>query len=61
MNFNKTLKYFKQNNFDEVYLCAAKVGGIYANKIYPAEFIYQNLQIQNNCILAAYKTKVKKM
>ena len=61
LNFNKTLKYFKQNNFDEVYLCAAKVGGIYANKIYPAEFIYQNLQIQNNCILAAYKTKVKKL
>lgn len=61
INFDKTYKFFKKNKFDEVYLCAAKVGGIVANTSYPAEFIYQNLQIQNNCIYSAYKTKVKKL
>ena len=39
---------------DEVILAAAKVGGIHANNTYPAEFIYQNLQIQNNVINAAH-------
>ena len=39
---------------DEVILAAAKVGGIHANNTYPAEFIYQNLQIQNNVIHAAH-------
>ena len=58
---NKTLNYFKKNKFDQVYMCAAKVGGIYANSKYPADFIYNNLQIQNNCIISAYKTGVKKI
>ena len=58
---NQTLQFFEENNFDEVYLAAAKVGGIYANKIYPADFIYQNLMIQNNIIHASYKSKVKKL
>ena len=58
---SKTLQFFEENNFDEVYLAAAKVGGIYANKIYPADFIYQNLMIQNNIIHASYKSKVKKL
>lgn len=58
---NKTLNYFKKNKFDQVYMCAAKVGGIYANSRYPADFIYNNLQIQNNCIISAYKTGVKKI
>ncbi len=61
LDFKKTFQFFKKNKFDEVYLCAAKVGGIYANSTYPADFIYQNLQIQNNCIFSAYKTKVKKV
>ena len=52
INYDQTLKYFKRNNFDYVYICAAKVGGIYANSKYPADFIYQNLQIQNNCIIS---------
>ena len=43
---------------DEVILAAAKVGGIHANNIYPAEFIYQNLQIQNNVIHAAHLSDV---
>ena len=55
------LNFFKKNKFDEVYLCAAKVGGIHANNTYVAEFIYQNLQIQNNFIHSAYLTKVKRL
>jgi len=46
---------------DHVFLFAAKVGGINANQKYPAEFIYDNLMIQNNIINAAYKYKVKKL
>lgn len=42
--------FFKAYKFDQVYLAAAKVGGIHANNIYPAEFIYENLMIQNNVI-----------
>ena len=60
-NQSKVLFFFKKNKFDEVYLCAAKVGGIYANNSYPAEFIYNNIQIQNNCIHASYLTKVKRL
>ena len=55
------LIFFKKNKFDEVYLCAAKVGGIHANNTYLADFIYQNLEIQNNLIHSAYLTKVKKL
>ena len=57
----KTLNYFKKNKFDQAYICAAKVGGIYANSKYAADFIYNNLQIQNNCIISAYKSGVKKL
>lgn len=46
---------------DEVILAAAKVGGIYANDTYPAEFIYQNLQIQNNVIHSAHLNNVQKL
>ena len=55
------LSFFKRNKFDEMYLCAAKVGGIQANTTYVADFIYQNLEIQNNLIHSAYLTKVKKL
>ena len=55
------LNFFKKNKFDEVYLCAAKVGGIHANNTYLAEFIYKNLEIQNNFIHSAYLAKVKKL
>ena len=55
------LSFFKRNKFDEVYLCAAKVGGIHANNTYVADFIYQNLEIQNNFIHSAYLSKVKKL
>ena len=46
---------------DEVILAAAKVGGIHATNTYPAEFIYQNLQIQNNVIHAAHVNDVQKL
>ena len=55
------LSFFKRNKFDEVYVCAAKVGGIHANSTFVADFIYENLQVQNNCIHSAYLTKVKKL
>ncbi len=57
----KTYNFFNKHKFDHVYLCAAKVGGILANTTYPADFIYENLQVQNNCIISAFKTKVKKL
>ena len=51
----------KSEKPDEVILAAAKVGGIHANITYPAEFIYQNLQIQNNIIHAAHINDVQKL
>jgi len=54
-------EFFKQENLDYVFLAAAKVGGIYANSIYPAEFIYDNLMIEANIIHASYKYNVKKL
>ena len=54
------LEYFKNHNFDLVIDCAAKVGGIHSNNKYRANFIYENLQIQNNLIHSSYTTKVKK-
>ena len=46
-------QFFKEHDIDQVYLAAAKVGGIHANNTYPAEFIYDNMMIQNNVIHAA--------
>ena len=53
--------FMKSEKPDEVILAAAKVGGIHANNTYPAEFIYQNLQIQNNVIHAAHVNDVQKL
>lgn len=53
--------FFKLNKFDEVYLAAAKVGGIYANSHYPTEFIYKNLAIQNNVLHACHANNIKKL
>ncbi|WP_415897580.1 GDP-L-fucose synthase [Neptuniibacter sp. QD72_48] len=53
--------FFARNQIDQVYLAAAKVGGIHANNEYPAEFIYENLMIESNIIHSAYKTGVKKL
>src|SRR6056300_1005319 len=54
-------EFMKSEKPDEVILAAAKVGGIHANNTYPAEFIYQNLQIQNNVIHAAHINDVQKL
>lgn len=53
--------FFRKSSIDQVYLAAAKVGGIYANNAYPADFIYQNLMIQSNVINSAFRNGVKKL
>lgn len=54
-------KFFRRYKPDYVFMAGAKVGGIIANKTYPADFIYENLVIETNIINAAYKNKVKKL
>lgn len=58
---NQVEQFFHDKKIDQVYLAAAKVGGIHANNHYPADFIYQNLMIQNNVIHAAYISGVEKL
>lgn len=53
--------FFEKNKIDHVFLAAAKVGGIYANATYQADFLYENLMIATNVIHAAAKTEVKKL
>ena len=60
-NQQQVLDFFKKEIPDEVIIAAAKVGGIHANNTYPAEFIYQNLQIQNNLINSSHLTNIKKL
>jgi GDP-L-fucose synthase len=54
-------EFFVTEKPDQVYLAAAKVGGIHANNTYPAEFIYNNLMVQNNVIHQAFAHGVKKL
>ncbi len=54
-------EFFRDQRPDFVFLAAARVGGILANKTYPTEFLYENLTIQNNVIQAAYSFDVKKL
>ncbi len=53
--------FFEHEKPDQVYLAAARVGGIHANNTYPAEFIYQNLMIEANVIEAAFRSGVKRL
>ena len=53
--------FFEQETPDQVYLAAAKVGGIHANNTFPAEFIYQNLMMEANVIHQAFEAGVKKL
>ena len=53
--------FFETEKPDQVYLAAAKVGGIYANNTFPAEFIYQNLMMESNVIHQAFVAGVKKL
>ncbi|HIG9684235.1 TPA: GDP-L-fucose synthase [Klebsiella pneumoniae] len=61
LDFNSVEAFFASIKIDEVYLAAAKVGGIVANNTYPAEFIYENIVIQNNVIHSAHKFNVNKL
>ena len=60
-NSVETEDFFKSKKPDFIFLAAAKVGGILANSSYKADFIYDNLMIQNNVIHCAHKYKVKKL
>lgn len=53
--------FFQANRVDQVYLAAAKVGGIHANNSYPADFIYENLMIEANIVHAAHLSGVQKL
>ena len=54
-------EFFRENEPEYVFLAAAKVGGILANDMYPADFLYDNLMIQNNVIEASFRHNVKKL
>lgn len=61
MNQSAVASFLAAHRFDEIYLAAAKVGGIHANNTYPADFIYQNLLIEANVIHAAHTNDVQKV
>jgi GDP-L-fucose synthase len=61
LNQKAVLDYFEHNRPDYVFMAAAKVGGIHANNIYRADFIFENLTIQNNVFGAAFKYPVKRL
>jgi GDP-L-fucose synthase len=60
-NQHAVFEFFQKEKPDYVFLAAAKVGGIYANNTYPADFIYSNICIQTNIIHASYVFRVKKL
>jgi GDP-L-fucose synthase len=60
-NQQQVIDFFEQEKPEYVFLAAAKVGGIVANNTYRADFLYDNLQIQNNVIHSSYLNKVKKL
>ena len=60
-NQTEVEKFFREEKPDYVFLAAAKVGGIHANNVYRADFIYENLMIQNNVIHQSYVNGVKKL
>ncbi len=61
MDFQAVEEFFKKEKPEYLILAAAKVGGIVANNVYRADFIYDNIQIQNNVICHSYKNNVKKL
>jgi GDP-L-fucose synthase len=60
-NQNKVFNFLKKNKPDMIFIAAAKVGGISANNKFRVEFIYENLEIQNNIIHAAFKNKINNL
>ncbi|GAA5525039.1 GDP-L-fucose synthase [Microbulbifer aestuariivivens] len=61
VNQQAVAEFFAQESIDQVYLAAAKVGGIVANNTYPADFIYENLMIESNIIHSAHAAGVEKL
>ena len=61
INQTEVLKFLKTSKLDFIFIAAAKVGGIYSNLKYKADFITENLQIQTNLIHGAYKCGIKKL
>ncbi|MFT6466229.1 GDP-L-fucose synthase [Halopseudomonas sp.] len=61
LNQSQVSTFFAEERVDQVYLAAAKVGGIHANNSYPAEFIYENLMIEANVIQAAHMNDVQRL
>ena len=61
LNQNEVYNLFKNKKFDSLIICAARAGGIYANNTKKADFIFENLEIQNNLISAAFYYNVKKL
>jgi GDP-L-fucose synthase len=61
LNQQSVSSFFQDNSIDQVYLAAAKVGGIFANYTYPADFIYENLMIQCNVIQGAHKANIQQL
>lgn len=60
-NQSQVREFFQKEKIDEVYMAAAKVGGIHANSTLPAEFIYENLMVEANVIHQAWSAGIKKM
>jgi len=60
-NQQAVLEFFQTEKIDQVYLAAAKVGGIVANNTYPADFIYENLMIQCNIINSAHLAGIQQL
>jgi GDP-L-fucose synthase len=58
---NDVLNFFKKNKINQIFIAAARVGGIHANSKYPAEFIYKNLMIELNIIHSAFLCGIKKI
>lgn len=60
LNTNNVQKFIKKKKIDVIINCAARVGGIMANSTYPFEFLYENIQIQNNLLISAKKYHIKR-
>ena len=60
-NQSKVDNFLKKEKPSQIYICAAKVGGILANSTYPVDFLYSNMMIQNNLISGAFENGIKKI
>lgn len=60
-NQGAVAEFFRTQQIDQIYLAAAKVGGIYANNEYPAEFIYENLMVEANIIHASHQSDIQEL